>query len=45
MKKLVAYAVVGAAAFMSTAAMAADPVTFDYPVYKDYVPPLRPARG
>ncbi|SEA36822.1 Opacity protein [Pelagibacterium halotolerans] len=42
MKKLVAFAVVGAAALMSTAAMAADPVSFDYPVYKDFVPPYVP---
>lgn len=42
MKKLVACAVLGAAALVSTAAMAADPVSFDYPVYKDYVPPYVP---
>ena len=42
MKKLVASVVLGATALVSTAAMAADPVTFDYPVYKDYVPPYVP---
>lgn len=42
MKKLVASAALVAAALVSTAAMAADPVSYDYPVYKDYVPPYVP---
>ncbi|WP_417584517.1 outer membrane protein [Pelagibacterium sp.] len=42
MNKLVASVVLGATALVSTAAMAADPVTYDYPVYKDYVPPYIP---
>jgi len=42
MKKLIVSAAVGAAALLSTAAFAADPVTFDYPVYKDYIPPVIP---
>lgn len=41
MNKLVASAVIGAVVILSSAALAADPV-FDYPVYKDYVPPYIP---
>lgn len=39
MKKLVGSTALAAAAFLATAALAADPV---YPVYKDYVPPYIP---
>lgn len=41
MKKLVASIALVAAAGVCSAALAADPV-FDYPVYKDYVPPFIP---
>ncbi|SDH06735.1 outer membrane protein [Pelagibacterium luteolum] len=40
MNKLVAPIAFATAAIFSTAAFAADPVTFDYPVFKDYVPPV-----
>lgn len=40
MNKLVAPIAFATAAILSTAALAADPVTFDYPVFKDYVPPV-----
>ncbi|RDE08143.1 outer membrane protein [Pelagibacterium lacus] len=42
MKKLTAAFAVGLSAILSTAAFAADPVSFDYPVYKDYIPPYIP---
>lgn len=42
MNKLVASIALGVAAIVSVPALAADPVSFDYPVYKDYVPPYIP---
>lgn len=42
MNKLMASVALGAATLLSTAALAADPVKFDYPVYKDFVPPYIP---
>lgn len=42
MKRFVASAALVAAALLPAAALAADPVTFDYPVYKDYIPPVIP---
>lgn len=42
MKMLAASVAVGLTAIVSSAALAADPVTFDYPVYKDYIPPYIP---
>lgn len=42
MNKLVASAVLAAVALLPAAAHAADPVTYDYPVYKDYIPPVIP---
>lgn len=42
MKKLVASIALGAAAVLAGSAFAADPVTYNYPVYKDYVPPYIP---
>lgn len=42
MKKLAVSVALGAAALVSTAALAADPISFDYPVYKDYIPPYIP---
>ena len=42
MNRFVASAALVAAALLPAAALAADPVTFDYPVYKDYVPPVIP---
>lgn len=42
MRKLVASVALGAAAILAAPVLAADPVTFDYPVYKDYVPPYIP---
>lgn len=42
MNKLAASIALCAAAVVSVPALAADPVTFDYPVYKDYVPPYIP---
>lgn len=42
MRKLVACSVFGLAAVFAGSALAADPVRYDYPVYKDYVPPYVP---
>jgi hypothetical protein len=42
MNKLVASIALGVAAIVSVPALAADPVSYDYPVYKDYVPPYIP---
>lgn len=42
MNKLVASIALGVAAIVSVPALAADPVSYDYPVYKDYVPPYVP---
>lgn len=42
MQKLVASIALGVAAVISAPALAADPISYDYPVYKDYVPPYIP---
>ena len=42
MNRFVASAALVAATLLPAAALAADPVTFDYPVYKDYIPPVIP---
>ncbi len=42
MNKLVASIALGVVAVVSAPVLAADPVSYDYPVYKDYVPPYVP---
>ena len=42
MHKLITTVVLGAAVLTALPALAADPITYDYPVYKDYVPPYIP---
>ncbi|GGA57832.1 outer membrane protein [Pelagibacterium lentulum] len=42
MRKLVACSVFGLAAVFAGSALAADPIQYNYPVYKDYVPPYVP---